>query len=93
MKTFIAAFLLTVTICLCSAKLMEPDYKLRTISYTIKADDTIWGIACHFMGAQDKHSDVRGLMLAILDGNNLSANDCGVLQPGTVLVIPLETAK
>ena len=93
MKTFIAAFLLTTAICWGSAKLMVPDYQLRTVSYTVKADDTVWGIACRFMGAQDKHNDVRGLMLAIQDSNGLTANACGVLQPGTVLLIPLETAK
>lgn len=93
MKAFIAAFLLTTAICWGSVKLMEPDYQLRTVSYTVKVDDTVWGIACRYMDEQNKHRDVRGLMLAIQASNGLTANACGVLQPGTVLLIPLENAK
>lgn len=93
MKVFIASLLLTLAIGLGWQKLTEPDYQLRTVAYTVKANDTVWGISCRFMAEQDKHDDVRGLMLAIQDSNQLSDKMCGTLQPGMVLRIPLETAK
>lgn len=89
MKVFIASFLLTLAIGFGWQKLTEPDYQLRTVAYTVKVNDTVWGIAQRYMPKQDKHDDVRGLVLAIQNANNYD----GMLQPGTVLRIPLETAK
>lgn len=59
-------------------------------TYTVAAGETLWEIASTHMKQQDKTRDVRELVFDIAEYNNLRNRQ---LQPGDVIVIPLEVKK
>ncbi|MDO4920956.1 MAG: LysM peptidoglycan-binding domain-containing protein [Phascolarctobacterium sp.] len=55
--------------------------------HTVAAGQTVWGIATKYLPEQDRTRDVRELMYEIGKRNGLNNYS---IQPGDVLVIPLE---
>lgn len=58
--------------------------------YTVTAGQTIWQIADEHMRQQDKTRDIRELVYDITEYNGLRNKH---LQPGDVIIIPLEVKK
>ena len=59
-------------------------------AYTVAAGQTLWEIANSHLDKQDKTRDVRELVHDITEFNGLRNK---YLQPGDVIIIPLEVKK
>lgn len=85
-KAFLAiAALLATMIYLTGGKGVQ--YAVEQRQHTVTTGQTIWGIATRYMPEQDRTRDVRELVYEIGKANNLKGYK---IQPGDVLVIPLQ---
>lgn len=87
MKAIIAG-LLIIAAFLCSG--LKTDYVKTEAHYTVQNGDTLWYIAGKYFNKQDRHHHFGEWQWQIREANANKFADNRILQPGDVLVIPLE---
>lgn len=90
MRKFIV-FLLALAAVLCSG--LDTEYVKTEAHYTVQPGDTLWYIAGQYFNKQDKESHFGEFQWQIKAANadKFAANR--QLQPGDIIVIPLERRK
>lgn len=86
MKKIIALVVLAVVLMNC----MQTEYVKCNESYTVKSGDTLWFIAGQYFNKQDKERHFGEFQWQIREANKQLFDNNRVLQPGDILVIPLE---
>ena len=88
MKKYLLAIVLVAAAWLLLGWLKPTDYRTVEELYTVKAGQTVWEIATIFIKKQDKRITVGEMVHKIKKANGLDPRR--YIQPGDVLVIPLE---
>lgn len=80
--------LLLVAALLCSG--LNTEYVKTEAHYTVQPGDTLWYIAGQYFNQQDKESHFGEFQWQIREANADKFADNRRLQPGDVIIIPLE---
>ncbi len=90
MKSFI---LVLTVLCVFAYSFIDTEYVKTEAHYTVKAGDTLWYIAGQYFNKQDKERHFGEFQWKIREANAAKFADNRRLQPGDILVIPLEIKK
>lgn len=69
------------------------EYKTVDQSYVVQKNDTLWSIGEKYISQQDKTRHLGEFVFLIRQNNPDKVSNNRMLQPGDVLIIPLEKYK
>jgi LysM repeat protein len=88
LKILGCAALIAAAVVLCGGT--KDEYYTEYRTHIVTDGQTVWGIATKYIVEQDRTRDVRELVSDIIKYNGIKN---AVIQPGQVIVVPLEIKK
>ena len=91
MLKLLKALMIVVMVALVGAEIydMVTPKEFAYVQHTVSAGETLMDIALQY-GSRSTEMDVRKIVYDICETNKISAKEVGRLQPGRVLLIPLQ---
>ncbi len=86
-KIIILSWILTFIYIMSS---FSTEYKLVNETYVVQKNDTLWNIGERYISQQDKTRHLGEFVFSIRENNLDKLRNNRMLQPGDVLIIPLE---
>lgn len=88
MKKFIFAVVLVAAAVFCSGG-MGTHYACERRVHVVRDGETLFQIAQQYAPQQDRWDDLRGIVCDIQDANGMSLSSRNNLQPGQIIIVPL----